>query len=456
MKKMLRSFRNISLVTVALLVALNMGASMSDRIVATAGGTYENLKIFADTLSLVQKNYVEEVDPKELIYGAIRGMLSSLDPHSSFMTPEDFKEMQVETKGSFGGVGIEITMQDKALTVVSPIEDTPAFKAGIKSKDLIVKIDGEPTKDMTIMEAVKMMRGKVGEKVVLSIFREGEAELIDFPIIRAVIKIKSVKHKSMDEDYGYVRISQFQERTATDLKAALKKLKSKGDNFKGLILDLRNNPGGLLDQAVQVTDLFLKEGLIVYTDGRLESQKMQFSAKGSGTEPDYPIVILINAGSASASEIVAGALQDTGRALILGTKSFGKGSVQTILPLEDGSGVRITTARYYTPKGRSIQAEGIEPDLVIQNVPPASEKSHRVIREKDLKGHMLNGNGEDSEDNEDNEDKKPSEEPGEKDTEEAVPVPVLADVEKDQQVKSALDILKSWDIFKKRQDKKAG
>jgi carboxyl-terminal processing protease len=453
MKKMFRNIRNISLVTITLLVALNMGASMTDRTVATAGGTYENLKIFADTLTLVQKNYVEEVDAKELIYGAIRGMLSSLDPHSSFMTPEDFKEMQVETKGSFGGVGIEITMRDKALTVVSPIEDTPAFKAGIKSKDLIVKIDGEPTKDMTIMEAVKMMRGKVGEKVVLSIFREGEPKLLDFPIIRAVIKIKSVKHKPLDENYGYVRVSQFQERTTPDLKAALKKLKTKDGNFKGLILDLRNNPGGLLDQAVKVTDLFLKEGLIVYTDGRLESQKMRFTAKESGTEPDYPIVVLVNAGSASASEIVAGALQDTGRALILGTKSFGKGSVQTILPLEDGSGVRITTARYYTPKGRSIQAEGIEPDLVVQNRLPASEKPHKAIREKDLKGHMPNGNGKDSGEKED---KKPAEEPEEKDAAEAAPVPVLADVEKDQQVKSALDILKSWEIFKKRQDRQAG
>lgn len=453
MKKMFRSFRNITLVTLALLVALNLGASMSDRIVATAGGTYENLKIFADTLSLVQKNYVEEVDSKELIYGAIRGMLASLDPHSSFMAPEDFKEMQVETRGSFGGVGIEITMRDNALTVVSPIEDTPAFKAGIKSKDIIVKIDGAPTKDLNIMEAVKKMRGEVGKEVVLTVFREGEPELIDFPIIRAVIKIKSVKHKQIDENYGYVRLSQFQERTTPDLKKALKELKTKDDNFKGLILDLRNNPGGLLDQAVKVTDLFLKEGLIVYTDGRLESQKMQFSAKESGTEPDYPIVVLVNAGSASASEIVAGALQDTGRGLILGTKSFGKGSVQTILPLEDGAGVRITTARYYTPKGRSIQAEGIEPDLVVQNSTIDSGKKHTVIREKDLKGHMPNGNGKKTEEKED---KKSDEDPAEKDAVEAAPVPALADVENDQQVKSALDILKSWEIFKKRQDKQAG
>lgn len=453
MKKTLKSLRNISLVTITLLVALNFGASMSNRIEATAAGTYENLKIFADTLTLVQKNYVEEVDTKELIYGAIKGMLSSLDPHSSFMPPEDFKEMQVETRGSFGGVGIEITMRDKTLTVVSPIEDTPAFKAGIKSKDIIVKIDGEPTKDMTIMAAVKMMRGKVGEKVILSIFREGEKELIDFPITRAIIKIKSVKHKAIENNYGYIRVSQFQERTTPDLKAALKELKTKDSNFKGLILDLRNNPGGLLDQAVKVTDLFLDKGLIVYTDGRLESQKMRFSAKKSGTEPDYPIVILVNAGSASASEIVAGALQDTGRALILGTKSFGKGSVQTILPLEDGSGVRITTARYYTPKGRSIQAEGIEPDLVVKNLPPASEKTHKVIREKDLKGHMPNGNGKDSTKKEG---KKPAEDSKEKDTVEAAPVPVLADVEKDLQVKSALDILKSWEIFKKGQDKQAG
>ncbi len=445
MKKYFNFLRNVVLITSLILISFHLGGQLSGRVVVNAASPYENLKTFADALSKVQMNYVEEVNSKDLIYGAIRGMLSSLDPHSSFMTPDDFKEMKVETKGSFGGVGIEITMKDNLLTVVAPIEDTPAFEAGIQAKDIITKIDGEITKDMTIMQAVKKMRGKVGTEVILTIFREGEKDLIDIRIIRAVIKIKSVKYKALKGGYAYARVASFQERTTKDLKKVLDRIASEEGAIKGLVLDLRGNPGGLLDQAVGVSDLFLSSGLIVYTDGRLESQKMKFSAHSNGTEPGYPIVVLVDAGSASASEIVAGALQDTGRGVILGTKTFGKGSVQTILPLEDGSGVRITTARYYTPSGRSIQAEGITPDLIVERALTPKAKKHAVFREKDLKGHMLNGNGKEDEEEEN---KETEEEP-----EETViaPIPPLDRIEEDNQVKSALDVLKSWEIFKKGQ-----
>lgn len=442
MNKQKKFFKTIALVALTLLITLSLGTALSGRMTATAAGTYENLKIFSQILTIVQKNYVEEVNTKDLIYGAVKGMLSSLDPHSSFMPPEAFSEMQVETKGKFGGVGIEITMREGVLTVVSPIEDTPAFRAGIKAGDVIAKIDGEMTKEMTIMEAVKKMRGKKGTKVLLSIFRKGEPELIDFDITRAVIKIKSVKYTALENKYAYIRISQFQQRTTRDLNAALKKISKETGGIKGLILDVRNNPGGLLDQAVKVSDAFISSGLIVYTDGRLESQKMKFFAKESGTQPDYPIVVLVNAGSASASEIVAGAIQDTGRGVILGTKTFGKGSVQTIIPIEDGSGVRITTARYYTPSGRSIQAEGIVPDLAVTNAVTSPDKVRHIIREKDLKGHIPNGNKKKH--------SKPEKKDKEKKSEENVvaEIPKLVDIDKDAQAKAALDILKSWNIFK--------
>lgn len=439
MKSLLKQLRTITLVALMLLITLALGSAMSGRMTAKAAGTYENLKIFSEILSIVQKNYVEEVDAKDLIYGAVKGMLTSLDPHSSFMPPEAFTEMQVETKGSFGGVGIEITMRDRVLTVVSPIEDTPAFKGGIKAGDIIAKIDGEITKEMTIMEAVKMMRGKEGTKVVLSIFRKGESELIDFDIKRAVIKIRSVKHTVLEDSFGYIRLAQFQSKTTKDLVSALRKMNKETGGLKGLILDLRNNPGGLLDQAVKVSDTFISDGLLVYTDGRLESQRMKFFANDEGTQPNYPIVVLVNAGSASASEIVAGALQDTGRGVILGIKTFGKGSVQTIIPIEDGSGVRITTARYYTPSGRSIQAEGIVPDLEVKNIISSPEKARHIVREKDLKNHIPNGHGKE------HELKKGKKK--EKDELSAATIPKLVDIEKDQQAKTALDILKSWDIF---------
>ncbi len=441
MKSIFTYVRNGLLVGVLIVIALNAGALISEPISAKTSGTYENLKVFADVLSIVKRNYVEEVDSKDLIYGAINGMLTSLDPHSSFMPPESFKEMQVETKGSFGGVGIEITMRSGVLTVVSPIDDTPAFKAGIEAGDIIIKIDGERTADMGIMDAVKRMRGKKKTKVVLTIVREGVLEPVDYPIVRAIIKIKSVKYEVLEDSYGYVKITQFQERTTRDLRKALADITKKTGGMKGLVLDFRNNPGGLLDQAVKVTDTFLSSGMIVYTDGRLESQKMEFHAREAGTEPDYPIVVLVNAGSASASEIVAGALQDTGRGIVLGTKSFGKGSVQTILPLEDGSGIRITTARYYTPSGRSIQAEGIVPDVVIEKKDiskDASKKKKRmVIREKDLKNHIENGNSKD----------KKVVEGSEKGRYLKSKLPPVADEVEDNQKQSALDILKNWETL---------
>ncbi|MDT8317855.1 MAG: S41 family peptidase [bacterium] len=441
MKSVFTYVRNGLLVGCFIVFALNAGALISEPISAKTSGTYENLKVFADVLSLVKKNYVEEVDSKDLIYGAINGMLTSLDPHSSFMPPESFKEMQVETKGSFGGVGIEITVRSGVLTVVSPIEDTPAFKAGIEAGDIIIKIDGEVTADMGIMDAVKKMRGKKKTKVVLTIVREGLSEPVDYPIVRDIIKIKSVKYEVLEDSYGYVKITQFQERTTRDLRKALDDIASKTGGMKGLVLDFRNNPGGLLDQAVKITDTFLSSGMIVYTDGRLASQKMEFHAREAGTEPDYPIVVLVNAGSASASEIVAGALQDTGRGIVLGTKSFGKGSVQTILPLEDGSGVRITTARYYTPAGRSIQAEGIVPDVVIEKKDVSKDeekkKKHTIIREKDLKNHIENGNDKDVK----------AAEGSEKGRYLKSRLPTVADEVEDNQKQSALDILKNWETL---------
>lgn len=351
---------------------------------------YKDLEIFTDVLSLVRSSYVEKVDMEELIYGALRGMLSTLDPHSSFLTPELYEEMQADAHGEFGGLGIEITVKDGALIIVSPIEDTPAYVAGIKAGDEIIKINDKPTRDIGIMEAARMMRGPKGEAITLSIQRLGAAELQDFTIIRAIIQIKSVKSDLLQDHYGYVRISQFQDRTSQDLKEHLLDLRqANSGSLDGVILDLRNNPGGLLDQAVAVADLFLSQGLIVYTEGRDAEEQMTFAAQQVGTEPGYPLIILINAGSASAAEIVAGALQDHDRAVILGEQSFGKGSVQTIIPLSDNSGLRLTTARYFTPSGRSIQARGISPDIVVPARLIVPQKRMGLsVREQDLENHF--------------------------------------------------------------------
>src|SRR5450631_1151654 len=419
------------------------------------GSDYESIELFTDVMAIIKKSYVEEVDTKKLVYGAINGMLASLDPHSSFMTPETYKEMKIDTKGAFGGLGIEITIKDGILTVISPIEDTPAFKAGIKAGDQIFKIDDKYTKDLNINDAVKRMRGQKGSTVVLTIMREGFEKPKDFSLVRDVIQVKSVRSRMLDNGYGYVRIAQFQEKTDEDLTKALKALQDEAKApLSGLVLDLRNDPGGLLDQAVRVADHFVEEGLIVYTEGREKDSKMQFSARKGGKEPSYPIVILINGGSASASEIVAGALQDHKRAVVMGTQSFGKGSVQTIIPLSDDSGLRLTTARYFTPNGRSIQAKGITPDIIVERLELPKEsvgkKDSMHISEKDLENHF---EGEDKGAPKDA--KKELKKDDKKDDKKDKQVSLKPEdaLKNDYQVMRALDLLKGWEILKKMGDK---
>lgn len=353
---------------------------------------YQMLELFTDVLTIIRKSYVEETDTTDLIYGAIRGMLATLDPHSSFLTPDMYQEMKDDTHGEFGGLGIEVTKKDGLLVVVSPIEDTPAFAAGIKAGDQIIKIGDVSTKDMELVEAVRMLRGPKGAEVTIWIWRESFAEPKEFTIVRDTIQLRSVKSKMLQPGYAYARLSQFQVRTGADLQAQLKDLKAEAEGapLKGLVLDLRNNPGGLLDQAVAVADLFLAEGLIVYTEGREDGSQLQFRAKSEGTEPDYPVVVLINGGSASAAEIVAGALKDHSRAVLLGEQTFGKGSVQSVVPLGDDSGLRLTTARYFTPAGISIQARGIMPDITVpqQNGETKLKSMDHSLREKDLENHF--------------------------------------------------------------------
>jgi len=362
------------------------------------------LRIFTDVLSIVQRDYVEEVDSKQLVEGAIKGMLSTLDPHSGYLNPEFYSELQVETSGEFGGLGLEITLKDNLLLVVAPIEGSPAELQGIQPGDAIIKIDGKFTKDLSLVDAVQRMRGPKGTPITISVYRKGSSELINITIVRDVIKVKSVRGRYLKDSVGFVRMSQFQENTASELKEVLKKLKSQSPNgdLAGLILDFRNNPGGLLNQAIVVSDLFLDEGVIVYTDGRVENQKKKFFASSRATEPNYPIIVLVNGGSASASEIVAGALKDHGRALILGTRTFGKGSVQTILPLDNSGALRLTTALYYTKSGRSIQATGVDPDIVMDVADPVEEQEQvqekpkepaRHLRESDLPGAISNPSG---------------------------------------------------------------
>ncbi|MGZ3577406.1 MAG: S41 family peptidase [Syntrophales bacterium] len=393
---------------------------------------YKNLKTFNEVLDMVQKNYVEDVDSKKLIEGAINGMMKSLDPHSNYMTAEMYKDLEVETRGTFGGIGIEITIKKDILTVVSPLEDTPAYNAGIKAGDHIIQIDGKSTKDITIMEAVKKLRGPKDSKVTVTIMREDMTKPKDYVITRSIIKVRSVKSKIYDGHIAYIRVASFQERTADDLKKVLKDIKAKNGVLEGIILDFRNNPGGLLNQAVAVADVFLKSGVIVTTKGRTKNMETISVAKDDGDEPMCPIVALVNEGTASAAEIVSGALQDNGRALVLGTQTFGKGSVQTVIPLEDGSALKLTTAKYYTPSGRSIQAEGIKPDIIVKYVRPSEEKelTDDFIRERDLKGHIKPKNENDT--NKDEGAKKEQD-----------------NLMQDNQLKSALDIIKSWDIMKK-------
>jgi carboxyl-terminal processing protease len=374
-----RDKRVLLLIVAAALLSMFTGAVMAKRL-PFQGEAYENLKIFTEVLSHVESNYVEEPDPEKLIHGAIRGMLRTLDPHSSFMPPDVYREMQVETEGRFGGLGIEITIRDDILTVVAPIEGTPAFRAGVQAGDQIVKIEGESTKDITLIDAVKKLRGPEGSAVTISLFRKGFAEPKDFTLTRAVIQIKSVRWKKLPDDIGYVRLRSFQKSTTDELEEALHDLEEQ--NIRALVLDLRNNPGGLLEQAIAVSDEFLEGGkLIVYTKGRLAGQNMKGYSKNDRAHLDYPMVILVNGGSASASEIVAGALQDLGRATVIGTQSFGKGSVQTIIPLSDGSGLRLTTAKYYTPSGREINGKGIAPDIIIEEPKTQQEQDEEGKQE---------------------------------------------------------------------------
>ena len=345
-------------------LTLSLGGSVASKS-ADSSATYEQLKLFTEVLSIVQNQYVDEVPPKDLIYNAIKGTLRGLDPHSSFLDPDSYKEMQVETSGSFGGLGIEITLRDDVLTVVSPIEGTPAYRAGLLTGDRIVKIDGLVTKDMQLPDAVKRMRGKPGTKVTVTVVREGWTEPKDFDITREQIRVQSVRSADLGGGIAYVKLRQFQEQSPGDMAAALEKAAKTG--MKALVLDLRGNPGGLLTAAVEVTEEFIDDGkLVVYTEGRVRNQNMRFSAHAKKSYPNLPMVVLVNQGSASASEIVAGALQDWGRAIVVGTQTFGKGSVQTIIPLSDGSGLRLTTAKYFTPKGRSIHGKGITPDIVVE------------------------------------------------------------------------------------------
>jgi carboxyl-terminal processing protease len=353
----------------------------------------EDLKAFTEIFGRIKQDYVEPVSDKKLLEDAIRGMLSGLDPHSAYLVADEFQELKEGTTGQFGGLGIEVSMENGFVKVVSPIDDTPAQRAGIKAGDLIIRLDDKPVKGMSLADAVKSMRGAAGSKILLTIVREGLDTPLKISIIRDVIKTKSVKSKLLDKNYGYVRISSFQSATGENLKEGLAALKKEnGGNLNGLVLDLRNNPGGVLNAAVEVSDAFMKNGLIVYTKGRIANSEMRFNAAPDDLIDEAPMVVLINAGSASASEIVAGALQDSKRAIIMGEKSFGKGSVQTILPTSNGSAVKLTTARYYTPSGRSIQAEGIEPDIALAQMKlEALEKSDfKPVKEADLSNHLQN------------------------------------------------------------------
>ncbi|MBU4343763.1 MAG: S41 family peptidase [Candidatus Omnitrophica bacterium] len=392
---------------------------------------YKELELFSDAVSIIRSDYVEEPESKTLIYGALKGMLSALDPYSQFMDPDTYNEMKIETEGEFGGIGIEITIKDDLLTIISPIDDTPAYNVGLKAGDKIVKIDGKITRDLTLIEAVKRLRGRPGTRVDVTVLRESAKKLLDFTIIRSIIKLESIKKSEfIEQGIGYIRLVEFQEKTRMDLEKNLRELEKEG--LTALILDLRNNPGGLLDSAVDVSDRFLEaDKVVVSTKGRIESQNIVFKSKNKNKHLYFPMVILINGGSASASEIVAGAIQDYKRGIILGTKSFGKGSVQTVVPLSDGSAVRLTTSKYFTPLGRSIHGEGIEPDIVVeyQERPEEMEKNES----EEILDKLL-----DDKKDEDEEDKQEKEAVKEKKT------------KYDNQILSAVDVLKGIMIYNEK------
>lgn len=434
------SLRSRSIMLVMLGTVLGASLTIGHTVMATREKAntlpLEQLRTFTDVFTRIKNNYVEDVSDEELLEHAIRGMLSGLDPHSSYLNPEQFNELRIGTSGQFGGLGIEVGMEDGFVKVVAPIDDTPAQKAGMQSGDLIIRLDEKPVKGLTLNEAVKLMRGKPGSPINLTVVREGEDKPLNIEIIRAIIKVNSVKNRMLEDGYGYVRISQFQTKTPQDLNKAIKKLKDEQDgDLKGLVLDLRNNPGGVLSAAVGVSDAFLEDGMIVYTDGREQDSKLRYTASKGDLMDGAPVVILVNGGSASASEIVAGAMQDHKRGIIMGTKTFGKGSVQTIQDLPSGGAVKLTTARYFTPKGRSIQAEGIEPDILTELVKLAKQDSSgqvSQVTESSLTGHLSNPNGESEANNLESDDGD-----------------VKANlIEDDYQLFEALNLLKGLSIYK--------
>jgi carboxyl-terminal processing protease len=428
-----------------------IGTGFYRDLAAKSEEAYEELKVFSDVLELIEREYVDDVDTKELIQKAIQGMVRSLDPHSSLLPLDAYEDLQIDTKGKFTGIGIHITMQDGFVTVISPIEDTPAHKAGIKARDRIIKVDGQSAKDLR--EAVKMMRGPKGTGVVITILREGVKKPLEFELVRDVIPIQSVKSINLEPGYGYIRLSNFTGTTTNEMEKALEKLEDSDGPLKGLILDLRNNGGGLLNQSIKVADLFLDEGKILSIKGRNKKNTKVFNASPSSITRDYPLVVLINGGSASASEIVAGALQDHKRALILGTTSFGKGSVQTVETLRDGAGLKLTIARYYTPNDRSIQAKGIKPDiyLKLRRLDPKeiSKKDEALLKEKDLENHLEAEPDKEKQPDSNDDDKGKNEKKDRMRESELRVGPLSAEaLQFDNQVMRALEMLRSYEILK--------
>lgn len=412
-EKMTSTTRNVLILTLGMTlgaaITLTQGvfATKEDSI-AKENLPLSELRTFVEILNRVKDDYVEPVEDETLLENAVRGMLDGLDPHSAYLSADEFKEISISTSGKFGGLGIEVQMQDGFVRVVAPIDDTPADRAGIQAGDLIIRIDDAPVKGMTLIDAVRLMRGKPGTDIVLTVVREGKDQPFNVTITRDIIRVKSVRQRMLEPGYGYLRISQFSSQTGANLHSGLKKLISEnGSDLKGLILDLRNNPGGVLNAAVQVSDTFLDTGTIVSIKGRVSEVNKEFRARSGDKLAGKPIVVLINGGSASASEIVAGALQDHGRAIIMGEQSFGKGSVQTILPLQNEAALKLTTARYYTPEGRSIQGEGIEPDIIIHplEVKAAKASDFGRVKEADLHGSLENENGDEDNGQGDDKDK---------------------------------------------------
>lgn len=445
----------VSAVLTVWLLAVALTTVFLTAVVAQEGEVkdkYSKLKLLTDVIGLVQKNYVEVPNFDDLVEGAVKGMLTTLDPHSSYLSPDHFKDLKVETSGEFGGLGIEITVREGLLTVVSPIDGSPAFRAGVKAGDQIIKIESEFARDLSISEAIKKMRGKKGTSVTISVFREGTTGLIPITVVRDIVRVKSVRSRMLGGELGYIRLKQFQEGSSDEFLEAYNGLKTKAKDgeLKGLVVDIRNNPGGLLSEAVRVSDLFLEGGLIVYTDGRLESQKLEYFAHEDGSDGtiELPTVVIINEGSASASEILAGSLQDHGEAVILGARSFGKGSVQTVLPMDSGAALRLTTALYFTKSGRSIQAEGVTPDLEVPATLEDGSKPKTTKfrpREGDLPGAIKNPN---SEDKSDKGDEATSAETARISARDAMKMKLTELLATDNQLNEAYKLLKAWDRFK--------